>query len=61
MWRNAQGSGVRFSGTNIHTAIHQRRINADNFQRQMLNEFHRDTGFAGSCGAHQQHCKRSIH
>ena len=34
---NAQGFGIRFGGTDIHTPIHQRRIDTDDFQRQMLH------------------------
>ena len=40
-------------GTDVHAAIHQRRIEADDFHRQMRSDFKRQAGFAAGGGAEQ--------
>ena len=52
--RAGEGRGIRLGGADVHVAEHQRGIDADEFHRQALHQFHRDTGLAAGGGAHQE-------
>ncbi len=56
--RAGERGGVRLGGADVHVAIHQRRVHADELHRQALCQFHRDAGLAAGGGTHQKNCRR---
>ena len=55
MWRALQRLAVWFGGTDVHAAIHQRGIDADDVARKSLAEADRDVGFARCRRTHQEY------
>ena len=60
MRRDGQRGGIGLGGADIHVAIHQRGIDADDFQREPLHQLHRDTSFAAGGGAHEENGWRRV-
>ena len=46
--------GIRLGGADVHVAEHQCGIDADEFHRQTLRQFHCNAGLAAGSGAHQE-------
>ncbi len=59
--RHGQGGGIGLGGADIHAAVHQRRIDADDLQRQPLHQFDREAGLAGRGRPHQKNGQRLVH
>ena len=45
------------SGADVHAAVNQRGIEADDFQRQLFGQSKRERGFTGGGGAEQGECR----
>ena len=56
MRRAPQRRRVRFGRADIHAAVHERRINADDVARKAFAETHREIGLARRRRAHQEYC-----
>ena len=58
VWYGGAFGRSGLGGADVHAAVNQRGIEADDFQRQLFGQGKRERGFAGGGGAEQGECLR---